>query len=407
MDTITHGLTGALIGKAFFADNVPAGVRSWRQRPRNEDRVAIVCSTLGAIFPDIDVFVVPFSHDNLAFLTLHRGATHSLLMLLVWSAGLALLAGWLARLVRWPVPTFAQLFSIFGAALASHIFLDLLTSWGTMAWSPLDHTRLAWDTLFIIDLSVTSAVLVPQLSAWVHGRQERRARLAVAVWLALSVVTFTLAPWIRSLDVPFSSEAAAGACMVFGVFLLVPLRHHGRPHPRFGRVIWCRIGIVLLAGYIAFAAAMHAMALGQVRQFATDERIDYEHLAALPLPPWPGRWSGLIATRNSVYRIQFDLLAGDVPRFAAYRDAENHWVDQARALPGVQTFLWFARFPVFTYLERDGHPVVQVGDARFIGPRRPGISATVPSPVTNFAYEVVFAVDGSVVSAGPLEQNGR
>jgi len=92
-----------------------------------------------------------------------------------------------------------------------------------------------------------------------------------------------------------------------------------------------------------------------------------------------------------------------VPRLDIYRSsAANRYVSDARALPGVQTFLWFARFPVITYFERDGHPVVQISDARFIGPRRPDVTARVTSPLSNFTYEVVFAADGNVLSAGLL-----
>ena len=83
--------------------------------------------------------------------------------------------------------------------------------------------------------------------------------------------------------------------------------------------------------------------------------------------------------------------------------ADNPYVQSALALPGVQEFLWFARFPVFTYLERDGRSVVQISDARFIGPRRPGLVASTSTPLSNFTYEVVFAADGNVVSAGPLD----
>jgi membrane-bound metal-dependent hydrolase YbcI (DUF457 family) len=405
MDTITHGIAGALIAKAFFAGDTPAAAPSWLARPRNEDRVAIICATLGAVFPDVDVFFTFFSRDNLAFLTLHRGVTHSLLMLIIWAAALALLAGWLARLAKWPAPAFSQLFSIFGVALASHIFLDLLTSWGTMALSPLDHTRLTWDSLFIVDLTVTFFVLLPQLSAWIHGPVKRPAWVAPIVWFALSAAVFLLAPWVRSLDVPLSTEAAAGASVLFGVFLLVPLRR--RERSRFGRVTWSRIGMTLLLGYIGFAAGMHTIALGQVRQYADEGHIDYESLAAVPLPPWPGRWAGLIATRQNVYRIQFNLLGGEAPRLDIYRSsaANNPYVTAARALPGVQEFLWFARFPLFNYAERDGNSVVQISDARFIGPRRSGITASVATPASNFTYEVVFAPDGVVISSGLARAN--
>jgi membrane-bound metal-dependent hydrolase YbcI (DUF457 family) len=404
MDTLTHGIAGALIGKAFFAGDPQVNGPSWLARPRTEDRAAIVCSFLGAIFPDSDVFAVFFARDNLAFITLHRGVTHSLLMLPVWAAGLALLAGWLTRRARWPAPAFATLFSVFGAALASHIFLDLLTSWGTMAWSPLDHSRLAWDSLFIIDLTLTSILLLPQLSSWIHGQGARSLWLAPAVWIVLSVAAFALAPWIRSLDVPLSTQATMAACIVFAVFLLVPLRHRGKS--RFGRVIWCRLGIALVVGYVSFAASMHYVALDRVRQFATEGDFDYLNIAALPLPPSPARWAGLISTREGVYRVQFNLLGGENLRIDFYRNsADNRFLSAARTLPGVQTFLWFARFPVFAYAERDGRPVVQISDVRFVGPRRPGVSATLPTPISNFTYEVVFTAEGRVVSAGPLQLN--
>jgi membrane-bound metal-dependent hydrolase YbcI (DUF457 family) len=404
MDTLTHGIAGALIAKAFFAGDVPANSPSWLERPRNEDRVAILCGALGAMFPDVDVFFTFFSRDNLAFLTLHRGVTHSLLMLLVWAAGLALLSGWLARLAQWPAPDFAQRFSIFGVALTSHIFLDLLTSWGTMVWSPLDHTRFAWDALFIIDLTLTSFVLLPQLASWIHGPAKRPAWVGPAVWLVLSTAMFALIPVLRSLDVPYSVEAAAGSSVVFAVFLVVPLRRRGRS--QFGRVTWSRIGVTLLAGYIGFAAGMHYIALDQVRRYADEGRINYERLAAIPLPPWPARWAGLIATRQNVYRVQFNLLGGEQARLDIYRTAAaNRYVDAARTLPGVQEFLWFARYPVFDYLERDGHPVVQISDVRFVGPRRPGVTAAVNTPASNFTYEVVFAQDGSVSSSGLARGN--
>jgi membrane-bound metal-dependent hydrolase YbcI (DUF457 family) len=400
MDTITHGIAGALIGKAFFADNPAVGAPSWWQRPRTEDRVAIICAALGAMFPDIDVFFPLFSRRNLAFLTMHRGMTHSLLMLIVWAAGLALLAGWLSRLAKWPAPEFAQLFSIFGAALASHILLDLLTPWGTMVWSPVDHTRMSWDSLFIVDLALSSIVLLPQVAAWVHGPGKRPAWLALAAWLLFSGAMFAVAPLARSLDVPFPDEAAAGAALVFGAFLLIPLRHRG--HSKLGRVSWARIGMTLFAGYIGFAAGMHAVALNQLRQYAVDGHIEYDNIAAFPQPPWPGRWAGLISAGPNTFRIQFNLIGGELPRLNVYPNASNEYVSKVRAMPDVQTFLWFARFPVFTYLERDGHPVVQISDAQFIGPQRRMPGSNFSSPATNFTYEVVFGPDGGVLSSGLL-----
>jgi len=69
MDTITHGIVGALVGKALFAGPevpaalVPGGVRNALSSPTA--RVAIVSCTLGAIFPDIDIFAGPLAQREL------------------------------------------------------------------------------------------------------------------------------------------------------------------------------------------------------------------------------------------------------------------------------------------------------------------------------------------------------
>ena len=126
MDTITHGILGALIGKAFFADDSPRGGVSWREPPKSVGRVAIVATTLGAIFPDIDVFAGPLAHNSLAIMTWHRNITHSLVLLPIWAALLAVITQWLARRIRWPAPGFTDLAAIYAVGLASHIFLDLI-----------------------------------------------------------------------------------------------------------------------------------------------------------------------------------------------------------------------------------------------------------------------------------------
>src|SRR6266576_1182913 len=85
MDTITHGIVGALAGRAFFAgQDKPAGSAEYA-RPRSESapaaRAAITACTLGAMFPDIDIFAGPIARNPLAILEWHRNITHSLLML--------------------------------------------------------------------------------------------------------------------------------------------------------------------------------------------------------------------------------------------------------------------------------------------------------------------------------------
>ena len=315
MDTITHGIIGALIGKAFFADNSPA-VKSWREAPKTAGRAAICASTLGAVFPDIDTLAGPIAHNSLAIMTWHRGITHSILLLPAWAIGLALLTRWLCAHSRWRAPELPVLFLIYVLGLSSHVFLDLITSFGTMILSPINYARFAWDWLFIIDLSLTSLALAPQLAAWAFQPPEANLRAAF-LWVAFSGASFALIPINRMLNVPYSAMTAFAATVVFAFLFLLPLRN---PETRLNRTTYSRIGIALIAIYISFACAMHHFALGRVISFARQSGIRPEAVAALPLPPSPARWAGMIATPDKLYRMElneFSGKAGELQYFSA------------------------------------------------------------------------------------------
>ena len=113
MDTITHGIVGALIGKAFFAGEPSRAPFSWREPPKTAGRVAILACTIGAIFPDIDVLAGQLAHNSLALMTWHRSITHSVVMLPAWALLLAGITWFLARRVRWPAPEFGDLVAIY------------------------------------------------------------------------------------------------------------------------------------------------------------------------------------------------------------------------------------------------------------------------------------------------------
>src|ERR1700741_2657390 len=96
MDTITHGIAGALIGKAFSKgdDMFPA-------KPMNRARIITWSLMLGAIFPDIDVLRDIFSHDRLLVITWHRSVTHSLVLLPLWGLLLAAITRAFANWRKW------------------------------------------------------------------------------------------------------------------------------------------------------------------------------------------------------------------------------------------------------------------------------------------------------------------
>src|SRR3974390_867565 len=104
MDTITHGIAGALIGKAIFNGNDAFPPIDMDQR-----RLATWAVMLGSVFPDSDVFVDLLSHNEMLMITWHRSLTHSLLMLPIWSVLLALATSAVARWRHWDSPSFLKL----------------------------------------------------------------------------------------------------------------------------------------------------------------------------------------------------------------------------------------------------------------------------------------------------------
>ncbi len=120
MDTITHGIAGALIGKAVFR-----GEDMFASHPINRGRIITWSLMLGAIFPDSDVIRDIFSHDKLLVITWHRSITHSLIMLPLWALLLAAITRAFASRRKWEAPSFVALGAIYAVGILSHILLDL------------------------------------------------------------------------------------------------------------------------------------------------------------------------------------------------------------------------------------------------------------------------------------------
>ena len=154
MDTITHGIAGALIGKAFCG-----GDSMFPVRPVGRARITTWALMLGAIFPDSDVFRDMLSRNPLLIITWHRSYTHSLLLLPLWALALAGTTRWLAGRFAKETPSYAALTGIYAIGIASHILLDLITTFGTMVWSPWSWSRPAWDLVFIVDFTLTGILL--------------------------------------------------------------------------------------------------------------------------------------------------------------------------------------------------------------------------------------------------------
>lgn len=394
MDTVTHGIAGALLGKALFD-----GEDLFSGGPVGRRRILSWSAMLGAIFPDSDVFRDVFSRNELLVMTWHRSVTHSLICLPAFALGLASLTQWVARKCKWDCPSFALLTLVYAVGIASHILLDLCNNFGTMVWSPLAWSRPAWDLLVIIDVAFSALLLLPQLLAGLYEQKEKLTLRAARLWLLSAVVTVIIAGIAQALNFPLSTASVIGTIAVLAALIFLPMvRGWGF---RVSRVAWCRAGLAASVLYIGGAAFAHHAALERVKQFAQLEHLEVQSLAASPLPPSLWHWDGLIRTERGVYDLRMDLSKasrGDPSpeasiEYAYYPDAlDNPYIELARELPQVKTFLWFARFPVTRY-RRDGDTsIVEFIDLRFAMARR--------GQANPFTYRVRFDSFGRIISRG-------
>lgn len=174
MDTLTHALSGALVARAtepktLRPDQLPRRLRMW-------------VGFWAAAFPDAD-FIVRFV-DPLTYLALHRGITHSIILLPLWAVGLALLFTLIVRR-RYSWKAFLDVCAL---GIGIHIAGDVITAFGTMIFAPFSIWRAQLSTTFIIDPYFTS-ILVAGLIASM-GWKTRRAPAVVGLAVLAGYVGF-------------------------------------------------------------------------------------------------------------------------------------------------------------------------------------------------------------------------
>jgi len=419
MDTITHGIAGALIAKALFK-----GDDLFALRPMNRQRIVTWSTMLGAIFPDSDVFRDIFSRDPMLVISWHRSITHSLICLPAFALLLAGLTRWVARWRKWDAPSITVLTGIYAVGILSHILLDLVTSFGTMVWCPLKWSRPAWDLIFIVDFTFTGILLVPQILAWVQDRPEKSRRRATASFAIFAVAIFAIQRLADAVGAPISPATVLFFVLILGAFLLLPLptaekiqraqRSDLEEQDLARKSIrrrWNQFGLVCGCLYLGLAVVAHHIALSRVKSFATLQKLNVQSIGALPFPPSLWRWDGLVRTAGGVYEIRMDLsqkspfenvadgtsaerhTARPPIEYRFYPEANpNVYIEAAKELPQVQKALWFDRFPVTRYHEEAGEPIVEFSDMRFpqMGKRR----------TPSFTYRVRFDPGGKVLEQG-------
>jgi inner membrane protein len=321
VDPFTHALSGALLARA----TAPRPGRA-----RISTRARVLAGVLAAVFPDVD-FILGYV-SPVAYVTGHRGVTHSLLMLPVWALALA----WLfAKVDRGKAVGWRDYVGVCALGLGVHIVGDLITSFGTMIYAPLSTARVAWSTTFIIDLWLSGIIVAGLVGSLVW----RRSRVPAVVGLAALAGYVGFQALLHSRAVEFGAEYARRQGLSDARVAAIP-----RPVSPFNWTVLVTDG----------------------------DRYHYAHvnLARKQMPPVPGPDANLFERYGAAYAplaaaqwLTLEKYGGDV--------STRELVARVLADPRLAFFRWFAAFPALYRIDR-GNPstCVWFEDLRFVTPGR-------------------------------------
>jgi len=317
MDTLTHALSGALLARATAGIEKPALPLGRR----------IGIGFVIAAFPDIDVVATWIS--PLAYLYHHRGITHSLVMLPLWTVLLSLLLAWIWR----SGPGWRSYAPVVALSLFIHIAGDWITTFGTMIFAPFSDYRHGLGTTFIIDLWFTGIILAGLLVSllWRRSRMPAVAGLAVLV----AYVGFQYLQLQNAVD--FGERAAREMGLTQAKVSALP-----RPVSPYNWMV--------------------------IIETETDYRYSHINLRRKTVITAPSD-AGLIARLDAAYRPldqalwQTDVRYGKGSQGAAVRAAYDH--------PEFGFFRWFSAYPALHDVDiGPSHLCVWFKDLRFLTPGR-------------------------------------
>ncbi len=282
MDTFTHGLIGALGSRAGFSQRI--------------GRVATIAFVIGAVFPDIDIVVSIFGPEF--SLRYHRGITHSVIAAPFFAL---ILGAIIYRFSSFKNLRVLALMVVLG--IYSHIFFDLITSYGTIIFDPLSIKRYSWNLVFILDPFITIPVLAGLILCWRKKETPLRVSFAVVVYLSL---------------------------------------------------------------YLLFCFNTRQLNLDKIKEFAKEKSMDVVKSSVYPRPLAPFFWMGVIETKESFYIGNLSIFESGINDFEEIpKSNENSYIKLASKLDEVRLYRWFAEFPVSLYKNENGKHVVEFYDLRF------------------------------------------
>ena len=189
---------------------------------------------IAANLPDIDFAYSRITPPPIGYLLHHRGHTHTVVGVIALALVLVFAYRFLPSVRNMRLPGQLRLWLLIAIALASHILLDSLNSYGVHPFYPVDNSWYFGDALFILEPSLW--LMLGVAVAW-NGR-TRTARLAAA--LPLLVLLCTMASMGA-----MPSEAVAALAIAGSLFAWVARRLSPRSRAATALVVL----VLIVAGF--------------------------------------------------------------------------------------------------------------------------------------------------------------
>jgi inner membrane protein len=266
MDNVTHSLVGVAL-----ADLAMGRRATGTKRP-----LLVGAGVIAANLPDIDIAYAWITPAPLGYLLHHRGHTHTVAGLAVLALAMMAAYWWFPSARKTGPSGRMRISLLIAVALASHLALDALNSYGVHPWYPVDNTWYFGDAVFIFEPWLW--LILGVAAAW-NGR-SRTARLAAALPM-LAVVGVAASTGVLPM------AAVAALAILGGAFGLIAVR--------LSAYTRTAVALAMCAAIVAGFAATSRIARGAALQaLAPEMRGEVVDVILTPNPSSPLCW-GVIA----------------------------------------------------------------------------------------------------------------
>jgi len=166
-------LTQALLGAATFSV----------VKNRSIGKVSILIGALAGTLPDLDVLLAPLFNE-VAFLTVHRSFSHSILFAVLVSA---LLAGIFHNAYKKQYKLF-NWYAAFFLAIFTHDMLDCFTTYGTKLLAPFNPYLFSTNNIHTFEPIYTSILLIGAIGFLIAKSKSTKAQRIIRNTLFISCI---------------------------------------------------------------------------------------------------------------------------------------------------------------------------------------------------------------------------